>query len=63
MQTITVWACENEISWHNETGRLHREDGPACVHRCGFKSYYLLGWSCAEKDFYREVKKLQCKSK
>ena len=29
--------------WHNEKGKLHREDGPAKEHADGYKAWYLNG--------------------
>ena len=34
---------EDRIEWHNEKGKLHREDGPAVQWPNGYKEWYLNG--------------------
>jgi len=41
------------ISYRNELGQLHREDGPAVERKDGINSYYLKGKALSENEYYK----------
>ena len=52
MKTYKVTVADNKtVSWYNEAGQLHREDGPAIEYADGRKYWYINGKKLTETEF------------
>ncbi len=65
MKTYKVFVDDyNNVSWHNEAGECHREDGPAVEDANGNKYWYLNGKRLTEAEFNKRMqKKSSCEGK
>jgi hypothetical protein len=44
--------------FHNENGKMHREDGPAYIHWGGVQAWYINGERYRDTKSYQEAAKL-----
>ena len=68
MKSIKVIYDNGTVSYLNQNGQCHREDGPAVVYSCGFKAWFIndklhredgpaIEYSNGDKSWYQNGKR------